>query len=68
MAPGMKLMSVDFQTQPSAPRELFQLPDSDPIRQPFDVHPDGKRILALTPANEASQPLEVILNWTALLK
>jgi hypothetical protein len=67
LTPDLKLMSVDFPNQPSAPRELFQLPDSDPIRQPYDVHPDGKHILALTPADAPSQPLDVILNWTALL-
>jgi hypothetical protein len=35
--------------------------------QTYAVAPDGKRFLVLTPVGGA-QPLEVIVNWPALLK
>jgi predicted Ser/Thr protein kinase/dipeptidyl aminopeptidase/acylaminoacyl peptidase len=36
---------------------------------PYDISPDGQRILALTPAStEAGSPLTVIVNWQAVLK
>ncbi len=58
MAAGLKL-GADSVT-PSTPRELFAVSGS------YAVAPDGKRFLVLTPAGE-SQPLEVIVNWPALL-
>ena len=54
--------------QPSAPRELFQLPEDDSGTSPYAVAPDGKRFLVRTTANQESKPLEVIANWPALLK
>lgn len=68
-----KLMAVSLQInadsiQPSAPRELFQLPEDDSGSSPYAVAPDGKRFLVRTTVNQESKPLEVIANWPALLK
>ncbi len=50
----------------STPRELFALAPAGAL-QPYAVAPDGKRFLVQKPVG-GSQPLEVIVNWTALLK
>ncbi len=64
MAADLKL-GADSVT-PSTPRELFAVSARRGF-QPYTVAPDGKRFLVLTPAG-GSQPLEVIVNWPALLK
>ena len=61
---GLK-MGTDSVT-PSTPHELFAVPRGD-TRQPYAVAPDGKRFLVQIPAG-GSQPLEVVVNWPALLK
>jgi hypothetical protein len=64
MAVGLKL---DAQSVvPSRPRELFAIPRGGAM-QPFTTGPDGKRFLMGVPAGGA-QPLEVVINWPALLK
>ncbi len=65
MAAGLTLGAVSV--TPSKPRELFALARAGSGFQPFAVAPDGKRFLVSTPA-AGSQPLEVIVNWPALLK
>jgi hypothetical protein len=35
---------------------------------PYDVAPDGQKILALTPSSGAVAPLMVIVNWEAGLR
>ena len=64
MAAGLKL-GADSVT-PSTPRELFAVSAGGGF-QPYAVTPDGKRFLVLAPVG-GSQPLEVIVNWPALLK
>jgi Tol biopolymer transport system component len=51
---------------PSAPLELFALVARVNV-SPYAVAPDGKRFLVQTPAG-GSQPLEVVVNWPALLR
>jgi eukaryotic-like serine/threonine-protein kinase len=51
----------------SLPRELFALPVGPPGPNPYDVAPDGQRILVNDSAASA-EPLNVIVNWPALLK
>ena len=64
MAVGVK-RGADSLTA-STPRELFGV--AGPVAvQPYTVAPDGRRFLVLTPAG-GSQPLEVVVNWPALLK
>ena len=68
-----KLMAVSLMlgadtVEPAAPRELFTLPPSGLQSTPFAVAPDGKRFLVQALRETGSQPLEVILNWPALLK
>ena len=73
MAPDLKLMAVGLQSRadslaPSPPRELVALPPGvGEIIQPYAVAPDGKLLLVQSPAG-SSQPLEVVVNWRALLK
>lgn len=69
-SPEGKLMVADLQlgadsVTPSAPRELFTLPNTG-IVTPYAVAPDGKRFLVTQEGG--SQPLEVVVNWPALLK
>ncbi len=65
MAVGLKLGADSV--APSVPRELFPLPSSGGGFQPYALAPDGKRFLVHVPVS-GSQPLEVIVNWPALLK
>jgi Tol biopolymer transport system component len=66
MAAGVKLGSDS--PAPSAPRELFDLRAVARANiSPYSVAPDGKRFLVQTPAG-GRQPLEVVVNWPALLK
>jgi hypothetical protein len=50
----------------SLPRELFAL-QADGVGIPYEVAPDGKRFLVCGLA-ASRQPLQVIVNWQALLK
>jgi Tol biopolymer transport system component len=67
-----KLMSVNFKPgaalEPSAPRELFALPNGDSGFTPYDVTSDGQRFLVRTRGEQASRSLTVIVNWTEMLK
>jgi hypothetical protein len=66
MAVALKL-GADSVT-PSAPHELFTTRAVvPPYTPPYSVAPDGKRFLVAAPAG-GSQPLEVVVNWPALLK
>src|SRR5262249_12522668 len=62
--PGTRLMAVDVETgnafRAGAPHLLFEKVSSD-----YDVAPDGKRFLMLTPTtlSAESTELHVILNW-----
>ena len=54
---------------PSTPVALFEV---DVLLQgfvtPYTVAPDGKRFLVRVPVESGGQPLEVVLNWPALLE
>ena len=64
MAAALKL-GADSVT-PSTPRELFAVPSAG-LFQPYAVAPDGKRFLVSLPVG-GSHPLEVVVNWPALLR
>jgi Tol biopolymer transport system component len=66
-----KLMTVELKMgpqgiEPSTPKELFPLVSSI-YASVYEVAPDGKRIL-VNQRESSSEPLEVIVNWPALLK
>ena len=68
-----KLMSVKLKVGadavvPSTPVALFEVDVQGFGNPPYAVAPDGKRFLVSVPVQSAGQPLEVILNWPALLK
>jgi serine/threonine protein kinase/Tol biopolymer transport system component len=74
-----KVMGSALQTDPAfnaeVSHELFQLPNvglgaSGPIGlvDPFDVTPDGQRFLFAPSTLTPSEPVSLIVNWTALLK
>jgi Tol biopolymer transport system component len=52
--------------EPSSPQPLFPLAANSYTESPFDVSPDGKRILV----NQAEQnkELDVVVNWPLLLR
>ena len=66
MAAGVKLGADSVTASP--PRELFQVPvvDRGLGISPYTVATDGKRFLVLKPVG-GSGPLEVVVNWPALL-
>jgi eukaryotic-like serine/threonine-protein kinase len=77
-SPDGKLMAADVTQGPtfkaSVPRILFQVPVTQIARSAvasqvfgWDVAPDGKRFLIDT-ATTSSEPVTVLLNWTAELK
>ena len=73
MAPDDKLMAVNLKlgadsVEVSAPRALFTVPRDIMVVSPYEVAPDGQRFLVRVMADSGSQPLQVILNWPALLK
>jgi Tol biopolymer transport system component/predicted Ser/Thr protein kinase len=73
MSPDLKLMAVDLKVtsdsiEPATPRELFELPIVDNGYSPLEVSPDGRRFLVRAAAEQAPQPLTMIVNWSALLK
>jgi serine/threonine protein kinase len=72
VAPDKSLTSVTLRfsgdsVQPSAPRTLFPLPIDDANGAPYAVAPGGQRFLLRTLIDPDSKPVEIILNWTALL-
>jgi len=51
----------------STRRELFPLPETGSAAH-YGVSPDAKRFLVFALAEQNTQPLNVIVNWPALLK
>jgi hypothetical protein len=74
ISPENKLMAVSLKlgtetVEPSAPRELFQLPLRSATGGPtYEPSSDGQRILVLTSLARPHEPLTVLANWPALLK
>ena len=52
----------------SSPVALFGVAWGNVYSSPFAVSPDGQRFLVQIPVETAARPLEVIVNWPALLK
>ena len=73
-----KLMAVEIekiasQLRVDTPKELFQTnldaaPQQLPARAQYDVSPDGQRFLINTAESPFGAPINVVLNWPALLK
>jgi Tol biopolymer transport system component len=73
VSPDEKLMAVSLKVstdsvEPSTPRELFRLPSMAPGTPQYEATRDGQRFLVLAGGDQNSQPLEVIVNWPALMK
>jgi hypothetical protein len=64
---AVKLKISPSSIEPSSPRELFPLSASITNWNPFEASPDGKRFLVRAAAGQ-SPPVNVVLNWPALLK
>jgi hypothetical protein len=67
-----KLMAVNLKVgadsvEPSTPRELSSLPALETGWSPYEVAPDGQRFLVRATPGGVVQPLNVIVNWPALL-
>jgi serine/threonine protein kinase len=73
LSPEDKLMVVTVtygqdSVSASPPQELFPIPPTAiPLSPTYDTL-DGERFLVLAPVTPANHPLQVIDNWTALLK
>ena len=66
------MMAVDFDTDlgvRGVARPLFDAPTGayDPRIDQWPVYPDGDRLLFLVPTG-IERPINVVLNWTALLE
>ena len=74
VSPENKLMAVSLKlgadnVDPSAPRELFQLPVRPTAAgATYQASLDGQRFLVLTSSETTPQSLNLIVNWPALLK
>ncbi len=73
LSPDNKLMSVSLTLTPDAvelraPKELFAFPPLGlaQYRSPYDVTPDGQRVLVAA-SPQKGQPLTLIVNWPAAL-
>jgi Tol biopolymer transport system component/predicted Ser/Thr protein kinase len=71
VSPDDKLMATNLKlgadsVVPTTPRELFALVNFR-LFYPYAVAPDGKRFL-VTALTGGSEPLEMVVNWPALLK
>ena len=47
---------------------LFGVRSGTPYFAPYDVSPDGRRILVAFPLTSQSEPLVLVSDWTAQLK
>jgi hypothetical protein len=74
VSPEYKLMVANVRlgidsVESSTPRALFSLPADYTAWSPFQVTGDGQRFLVrATPEQQPSEPLNVIVNWPALLR
>ena len=75
LATAGKLMSVEIPhgnpLDAAAPRDLFDVRvplSGNPYRTNYAVSADGQRFLVNTRAEDSAPPINVILNWTALLR
>jgi Tol biopolymer transport system component len=61
-------VSVDGAFRAGSPVSLFAAHPPAGFGTPYDISPDGLRFLVKTsPADQGSPPLELVVNWTALL-
>jgi hypothetical protein len=72
VARDLKLMRVAVtvngdRAEVSAPEPLFPLPISDITRSPYEVSRDGSKFLVRVDI-EPPSPMNVIVNWTELMK
>jgi serine/threonine protein kinase len=58
--------SGEFEMDPV--RTLFQVSYISPVGEPYDVSPDGKRMIFSTYPENIPTPLVLVTNWTAELK
>jgi hypothetical protein len=75
VAPDSKLMAVSLKfgadsVEASVPRALFTVlwDIVGLVSSPYEVAPDGQRFLVRAATEIGSPPLQVIVNWPALLK
>ena len=58
--------SKEFELGPM--QTLFQLSYLSPVGNPYDLAPDGKRLVFSTYPESAPTPLVLVTNWTSDLK
>jgi hypothetical protein len=63
---GLKTGAAGLDLDLSSPQQLFPLTATSSTASPFEVSPDGKRILV----NQAKQntELHVVVNWPLMLR
>jgi eukaryotic-like serine/threonine-protein kinase len=58
--------SEEFEVNPA--RTLFQMNYTAPLGEPYDVSPNGQRLVVTTLPASAPTPLVLVTNWTAEVK
>ena len=65
-AAALNAKSEEFELDPG--RTLFQVSYTPPVGYPYDLSPDGKRLIVTTFPESVSTPMVLVTNWTAELK
>ena len=60
---GVNEKSTEFELEPV--RAIFQINYVAPVGYPYDVSPDGQRLIVSTFPESVSTPLVLVTNWTA---
>ncbi len=65
-AAAVNSRSEEFQLDPV--RTVFQISYTPPVGYPYDLSPDGKRLVITSFPESVSTPMVLVTNWTAELK
>ncbi len=65
-AAGVNTKSEEFELEPV--RTLFQISYVAPAGDPYDISPDGQRLIVTTLPESVPTPMVLVTNWTAELK
>ena len=62
---AVNVNSREGQFEVGSSQSLFEIRNVFPLGAPFDVSPDGRRLLIFTQPAVSPSPMMLVLNWTA---
>jgi Tol biopolymer transport system component/tRNA A-37 threonylcarbamoyl transferase component Bud32 len=65
---AVPVSTVGTQFSPGQPQPLFKVGSAATSGRPFDVSPDGQRLVVPMVASQAGAPIQLLLNWPAELE